>query len=149
MRVRIEGRDLPGRSCGPGPDYPDGHHNIHVAVQGRKGAQDLLGLTPGDATRAVWQLDCEVVKAPPGADLRGPYIQGGPGRRFIYLSWGVVNDAGGFRMFRRAKLMLAEVSDEVMTKATDSGQLVCRLRLTDEKANPVCSRPAGLEWSAG
>src|ERR1700678_2783055 len=46
--IRIEGSDLPGSSCGPGPDYPDGHHNIHVAVQGRKGQQDLFGLVPAD-----------------------------------------------------------------------------------------------------
>jgi hypothetical protein len=50
--IRIEGFDLPGRTCGPGPDYPDGHHNIHVAVQGRKAQQDLLDLvsTPSPMT---------------------------------------------------------------------------------------------------
>ena len=35
--IRIEGTDLPGRACGPGPDFPDGHHNIHVAAQGPEG----------------------------------------------------------------------------------------------------------------
>ena len=42
MLIRVEGFDLPGRTCGPGPDYPDGHHDIHVAVQGRNGQRDLL-----------------------------------------------------------------------------------------------------------
>src|SRR5581483_8217168 len=102
-----------GRSCGPSPDRPQGHDNIHVAVQGKKGQTDLLGLTPGDAREAVWDLECIVVKPPPGADLRGPHIQGRPGERFVYLSWGVVSD-GAFSMFRRAKLMLAEVPDSVM-----------------------------------
>lgn len=148
MRLRIEGRDLPGRSCGPGPGFPDGHHNIHVAVQGRKGQNDLLGLTPGDAVEAVWDLQCDVIKPPPGADLRGPHVQGRPGERFVYLSWGAVDDAGAFRMFRRAKLLLGAVPDGVMAEAIESGQLVCRLGLTDAKANPVCSRPPGIEWSA-
>ena len=96
MQIHIEGFNLPGRSCGPGPDYPDGHHNIHVAVQGRKGQQDLLGLVPADVTSATWQLDCDVVSPPPAADLRGPQIQGSPGKRFIYLTWGVVDLDGHF-----------------------------------------------------
>jgi hypothetical protein len=149
VRLRIEGRDLPGLSCGPGPDYPDGHKNIHVAVQGRKGPQDLLGVTPGDASGAVWDLECEAIGEPPGTDLRGPQIQGGPGNRFIYLSWGVVGDNGAFRMFRRAKLMLADIPAATMSKAVETGLLTCGLGLTDDKANPVCARPPGVQWSAG
>ncbi len=88
--VRIEGFDLPGQTCGPGPDFPDGHQNIHVAVQGRKGQQDLLGLVPADVTSTTWTLDCELVSPPPAVDLRGPQIQGSPGKRFVYITWGVV-----------------------------------------------------------
>jgi hypothetical protein len=74
MRVllRIEGFDLPGLTCGPGSDYPEGHHNIHVAVQGRKGQQDLFGLLPADVTSTVWELTCDLVTPPPAVDLRGP-----------------------------------------------------------------------------
>jgi hypothetical protein len=52
MKIRIEGFDPPGRHCGPGPDFPDGHFSVHVAVQGREGQSDLLGLVPGDAAQA-------------------------------------------------------------------------------------------------
>jgi hypothetical protein len=62
--IRIEGYDLPGISCGPGPDYPDGHRNIHVAGQGRKGQQDLLNLRPADVTSATWELECDLVSRP-------------------------------------------------------------------------------------
>jgi hypothetical protein len=58
--IRIEGFDLPGRTCGPEPDYPGGHHNVHVAVQGRKGQADLLGLVPADVASATWQPGCDV-----------------------------------------------------------------------------------------
>jgi hypothetical protein len=145
--IRIEGSELPGRTCGPGPDFPDGHHNIHVAVQGRKGQTDLFGLLRADAPRAVWELACTVVA--PG-DLRGPQIQGGPGKRFVYLTWGVV--AGDvFTMFRRAKLWLDAVPADVMSSACDRGLLVGQLGLSDAKGWPLCAsvRPPRITWLSG
>jgi hypothetical protein len=143
--IRIEGHDLPGRTCGPGPDHPDGHHDIHVAVQGRKGQQDLHGLVPGDAASARWDLEAQVVAAPPDADLRGPQIHGSPRRRFIYLTWGVV-DAGAFTMFRRAKLWLDAVPGEVMAPAVEGGVLVGRRGLSDDHGWPLCAsvRPSRI-----
>ncbi len=150
MLIRIEGVDLPGRTCGPGPDYPDGHHNIHVAVQGKKGQQDLFGLTPGDAQSVVWDLEATVVARSPEIDVRGPQIQGPPGKRFIYLTWGVVGEDGSFRMFRRAKLWLHAIPPEVLAKACDHGLVVGRVGLTDEKGWPRCGtvRRGDDEWSA-
>lgn len=149
MLIRIEGSDLPGRTCGPGPDYPDGHHDIHVAIQGRKGQQDLLGLVPGDVAAARWELEADVVSPPPTVDLRGPYIQGSPGRRFIYLSWGVGGGPGSFAMFRRAKLWLDAVPADVMAAAVEGGLLVGRLGLTDAKGWPLSAsvRPPRIAWS--
>ena len=111
MRIRIEGSDLPGRTCGPGPDVPDGHHDVHVAVQGKKGQHDLWGLVPADVDLATWELDGDVLAPPPVFDVRGPQINGAPGRRFIYLTWGVVGADGTFTMFRRAKLQLDAVPE--------------------------------------
>ena len=150
MLIRIEGFDLPGRSCGPGPDYPNGHHDIHVAIQGRKGQHDLLGLVPADVHTAAWELECQVVTPPPGADLRGSHIHGSPGRRFIYVTWGVVEPSNPFRMFRRAKVWLDAVPDEVMQAACVRGLLLGRLGLTDDKGWPLCAavRPPRIHWSA-
>ncbi|HXW79868.1 MAG TPA: DUF5990 family protein [Acidimicrobiales bacterium] len=147
MLIRIEGFDLPGRYCGPGPDFPDGHHNIHVAVQGRKGSQDLFGLVGADAPSVAWDLACEVVSLPPEVDLKGPQIQGSPGRRFIYVTWGVVDETG-FRMFRRAKFWLDAVPPNVMATACDRGALIGRLGLTDDSGWPLCAsvRPPRIEW---
>ena len=149
MLIRIEGSDLPGRSCGPGPDFPDGHENIHVAIQGRKGQQDLFGLTRADARSVVWELDCVVLGAPPELDIKGAQIQGPPGKRFIYITWGVVDDSG-FRMFRRAKLWLDAVPSSVMSGAYDSGALYGKLGLSDQKGWPICAavRPPRIEWSS-
>ena len=40
---------------------------------------ELLGLTPGNATSATWTIDCVPVPTASGFDLRGPYIQGPAG----------------------------------------------------------------------
>jgi Family of unknown function (DUF5990) len=146
--IQIEGTDLPGRSCGPGPDFPDGHHNIHVAVQGRKGHQDVFGLTPADAPAARWEIESQVVSHSP-IDLRGPHLHGSPGHRFIYLTWGVVAQPGSFTMFRRAKLLLDAVPEQVLTLAAERGRLIGRVGLTDTKGWPLCAsvRPPRIAWS--
>lgn len=147
--IRIEGSDMPGRTCGPGPDYPGGHHNVHVAVQGRKGPQDLFGLVRADEPVAVWELECSVVSPSPPVDLKGPQVQGVSGKRFIYLTWGVVDQVGVFTMFRRAKLWLDAVPVDVMANACDGGLLVGRLGLSDDNGWPLCAavRPPRIEWS--
>ena len=118
----------------------------------RRGAEqkrppELLDLQPGDATEVTWTIDCEVN----GSDIRGPYIQGRPGDRFIYLNWGSVDDDGRMDMFRRAKLMLADVPGDVLAKAAKSGRLVGSLGLTDAKGQPLCAsvRPPMIDWSVG
>lgn len=141
---------MPGRSFGPGRNDAAGRHNVHVAVQGRKGQAELVGLHPGDARSACWELECEVVSSPPGGDVRGAQIHGSPGGRFIYLSWGDIDATGAFTMFRRAKLWLDAVPDEVMRTAIDRDVLVGRLGLTDSKGWPLCAsvRPPQIQWSA-
>ncbi|MDQ6616244.1 MAG: DUF5990 family protein [Actinomycetota bacterium] len=150
MEIRIEAGDLPGKSCGPSPDVPDGYRNVHVGVQRRNRRDELLGLTSGDASSATWSLECTAVPSPVGADIRGPYIQGPPGGRFIYLSWGTIDAAGTFTLFRRAKLWLDAVPADVIDNAMDLGVLVGRLGLTDRNGNPRCAavRPPTIEWSA-
>ena len=150
MQIRIEGRDLPGTSCGPSPDVPGGYHNIHVGVQRRSRRDELLGLVPGDASSATWTVDCNAVTSPTGVDLKGPYIQGPPGGRFIYLSWVTVDNAKSVTLFRRAKLWFDAIPSSVIDRALESGVLVGRLGLTDRKGNPLCAavRPPVIEWSA-
>jgi hypothetical protein len=90
------------------------------------------------------------VAAPTPLDLRGPQIQGGPHQRFIYLTWGVVGDDTSFTMFRRAKLWLNAIPDDVQAAALVSERLIGRLGLTDRKGWPLCAavRPPRIAWSA-
>src|SRR5437764_9638594 len=62
VQIVIEARDLPGHSCGPSPERPNGHHNVHVGVQRRNRPDELDGLTPGDAPAARWVLDCKATE---------------------------------------------------------------------------------------
>jgi len=148
--IQREGSDLPGRNCGPGPDFPEGHHNIHVAVQGGKGHQDLFGLVPADVELATWVLESTLVTPAPGWDVRGPQVHGTAGKRFIYLTWGVVDDDETFTMFRRAKLWLDAVPIETARAAINGGLLIGRLGLTDDAGWPRCAsvRPPQIAWSA-
>jgi hypothetical protein len=150
MDIRIEGRDLPGRDCAAAPNFP-GYRNIHVGVQRKDRPDELLEPHPGDAAAVTWTLDATLTDGPTGIDLRGRYIQGRPGARFVYLSWGAVDERGVFTMFRRAKLMFDAVDPEVLRAAGRSGRLVARLRLRDGRGQPLCAavRPPDVQWSAG
>jgi hypothetical protein len=118
MRLVIRGHHLPGRTCGR---YDD----IHVGLQvGR----DPSGLVPADADRAEWATEIHTQ----GGDFRGPAVQGRKGERFIYLTWGTFAD-DTFSMFRRAKLMLADLPRGVQAVTVD-------VDLTDEQGMPRCAR---------
>ena len=145
MRIRIVGTDLPGRDCPPGHNFP-GYSNVHVGMQTKRRPPELLDLQSADANEVTWTIDCQV----DGSDVRGPHIQGPPGDRFLYLNWGSVNDGGNMEMFRRAKLMLADVPAAVLDAAAASGLLVGRLGLTDGKGRPLCAsvRPPAIRWTA-
>lgn len=151
MRIRIDAVDLPGLTC---PAPADGnvsvYGNIHVAVQRRDRPAELLEPQPGDAKSATWTLECTATASPTGTDIKGPYVQDRLGRRFIYLSWGTVDESGVFTMFRRAKLMLDVIPAEVLAAAARDGLLVGRLGLTDACGNPLCARvvPPQITWTA-
>jgi hypothetical protein len=132
VKLVIEGHHLPGRTCG---QYAD----VHVGVQvGR----EPDGLVPADAAEARWELEIAVVERDGQTDFRGPAVQGRRGERFVYLTWGE-GDGAAFTMFRRAKLMLADLPDPRASEVT------ARVHLTDEHGHARCARlsaPA-LEWA--
>lgn len=150
LTVRIEGFNPPGTSCGPSPDEPGGYHNIHVGIQRRNKRDEWIGLTSGDDPAPMWVLECTATPTDRGVDVRGPYVQGPPAGRFIYLSW-VHGGDDRFRLFRRAKLWFDGVTADVMAEAVECEVLTGRLGLTDSKGNPTCTagRPPTITWSAG
>jgi hypothetical protein len=149
MNVRIKGRDLPGRGCGPGPDAPDGHSGLRVGVQRRGDANEVLDPVRGDAEQAEWSIECVARRTADGVDVTGPYVQGRPGDRFIYLSWLSDQGPGPLGMFRRGKIRLNAIPEPVLEHALSGGTIMVEVQLTDEKGNPACAtlRPPAVAWS--
>jgi Family of unknown function (DUF5990) len=141
LRVRIEGTSLPGGTFCE-------HRHVHVGVQYRAEAVDLV---PGDAEKAAFEFEVDIVPAADGTwDFRGPYVHGKPRERFLYLTWGDRTPDGEFAMFRRAKLHLSGLDSDLAAKAADPGhRLVARLALTDARGGPRCAsvRPSAIVWS--
>jgi len=135
LAVRIVGTPLPGRRHG------DLQH-VHVGVQR---GREVVDLVPGDAERAVFELDIDVVRTPQGIDFRGPYVHGKKGERFLYLSWGELAPGGSFEMFRRAKLQLSALDAEQLDHAV---AVQGELSLSDACGAPLCAsvRPPKIVW---
>ncbi len=118
MRLVIRGHQLPGLTCGR-------YANVHVGLQVGREPVDLV---PADAARAEWVTE---ICAQDG-DFRGPAVQGKKGERFVYLTWGTV-EGDSFSMFRRAKLMLADLP-------ADADEVTVDVDLTDERGMPRSAR---------
>jgi hypothetical protein len=130
MLLQIQGHHLPGRVWRSRDEYFD---NIHVGIQVGKEPRELVR---ADAETSSWTIPIEVVTREGGLDFRGPAVQGKRGGRFVYLTWGDVDEDGAFTMFRRAKLMLADLQP----LAADTPQVIARVDLTDDCGGPRCAR---------
>jgi hypothetical protein len=136
VRIEIRGEGLPGRTCA-------GHVDVAVGVQR---GREVVDVHPADADRVVWAFDvADVVDRTGAPDVRGPFVHGRPGGRFLYLSWGGVGADGSRVMFRRAKLML----DPAMLAAAAGATLVAELGLTMADGTPLCAavRAPAVAWS--
>lgn len=118
MRLLIRGHRLPGLTCGS-------YSNVHVGLQVKR---EPVGLVPADAAAAEWIAEIHTGDG----DFRGPAVQGKKGERFVYLTWGTVA-GGSFSMFRRAKLMLADLP-------AGADEVTVEVDLTDEHCMPRCAR---------
>jgi hypothetical protein len=157
ITVVIEGYELPGRSCHPADGEP--HGNVHVALCGRAPGRaaltiperpvDAIEPVPGDAPSACWEATVTVRRGDEGFDFTGPFVRGDRRDRNIGLAWGDVPGDGTLRLFRGAKLRLADVDPGLVEEALEPGhRLVARVRLTDAKGNPICARvrPPDVAW---
>ncbi len=110
---------------------------VSVGVQRGKEVEQEF---PADGSVLTWVLDARRV----GADIRGRYVHGRPGNRFLYLSWQRHREG----MFRRAKLMLNAVTEADLEEADQHG-LTARLSLLMPDGTPVCAAvsPPRIRWS--
>lgn len=136
MLIRMDGHTLPTTTG-----------QVRVGVQRGKVVEQLFGT---DARDVSWHLDVTLHRTPEDSiDLRGPYVHGLRGNRFLYLSWGTM-ECGAFVMFRRIKLMLAVLDDVTLRRADAEGHLlVGTLGLTGKDGTPRCGavRPPDISWA--
>jgi hypothetical protein len=132
MLLQIRGYHLPGRVWHSRDEYFD---NVHVGIQVGKEPHELVR---ADSETPSWTITIEVVARERGTDFRGPAVQGKPGARFVYLTWGDVDADGSFTMFRRAKLMLADL--EPLITGDKDRTIVANVDLTDDCGGPRCAR---------
>jgi hypothetical protein len=128
--LEIRGHSLPGRHW-HGNDEP--YDNVHVGVQIGREPRDLVR---ADAVSAAWTVPIAVVERDGHHDFRGPAVHGGRGARFVYLTWGNVDANGVFAMFRRAKLVLADLEPDLVRES----HVIATVHLTDERGGPRCAR---------
>ncbi len=157
LTMVIEGSGLPGRSC-----HPVGgrrHENVHVALCGRAPGREALTIperpmdaiepVPGDATSACWKATVTVRRGEEGFDFTGPFVRGDRSDRNIGLAWGDVPGDGTLRLFRAAKLRLADINPGLIEQALRPDHLlVASVWLTDTDGDPICARvrPPDVRW---
>lgn len=107
--------------------------------------REVEQLARADADEVAFELEFRPVG---DGDARGPYVQGRPRERFVYLSWVASEER---QMFRRAKLMLADIPPAVWSEAHAGGRMLeGALGLTDGCGGPLCARvpAAAVTWTA-
>lgn len=128
--VRIIGHRLPGRAWCE-------HANVHVGIQH---GHDITDLVRADADVVIFNVPVAVYRDPMiGTDFRGPYVHGPRDRRFIYLSWGNVDDNARFTMFRRAKINFATMPEHILRALADGCTIQTTLNLTGRDGGPLCA----------
>lgn len=140
MDVRIVGEPLP-------PPLLGGRALLVGAQRGRV----IEAPRPVTGSSMVFDLSLDVVVTPDGVDLRGPWVQGRRGERFLYVCWGHAGRDSdvSFELVRRAKLMLGVLDPADMLDAGDDDVLVGRLSLVDPAGGPMCAavRPPAIRWT--
>jgi Family of unknown function (DUF5990) len=138
VRFRIVGIDMPGSECTRAQGFEVDRTNVHVGLQA---GADVVDLVRGDAGGAQFEIDVPVKVG----RLSGPFVHGQGGERFLYLSWGDLEDDGAFTMFRRAKIHL----DTLDAVALEGKIVEGLLKMTDAAGGPVCAsvRPPVIRWT--
>jgi hypothetical protein len=128
--LRIHCRSLPGRRF-------EERTKVRLGIQnGKVVVEDVLA----DADSVTFMVPLRVARNPKNGfpNFLGPFAQGTPEARFVYLCWGErVGEA--WNPFRRAKVSLKPLDWEQVQKSWATGDPVeIMVNMTDEKGGPVC-----------
>lgn len=121
---------------------------VEFAIQ--RGRDQLLEATTRSTGAIVFDFLVGVSVASPAkpAALRGPYVQGPSGARFIYLNSGTRAAQRGSAWNRRAKLPLAGISARMIAGALRSAtaRLDAEVDGTASDGGPVYATIKSVDW---
>ena len=148
LRVRVVCTEFPGTRF---RDPHDGDLPLRAPVHlGVQRGREVVDQVPADRRRVTFAIEFRVEHRADGApNFLGPFAQGTPEDRFFYLSWGTLEPAGTFAMFRRLKVRLGHLRWPEIRRAIRADKpLTVTLRLTDDAGGPLCATPpAGhIRW---
>jgi Family of unknown function (DUF5990) len=121
-----------------------------VAFAIQRGRDELLPATRRSAAAWVFDFRVGVVTARSGGapSLRGPYVQGPAGARFIYLNSGTRAAQPDSAWNRRAKLPLTDISEAMITAALRSPAtgLEVEVEGAAKDGGPVFATIKSIDW---
>src|SRR4051812_25079944 len=124
----------------PGCEF-EGRGKVRLGVQkGQEVIEDVLADAEAVAFTCVLRVERNSATGKP--NFLGPYAQGPPQERFIYLCWGE-RKAGAWEGFRRAKIHLKAIDWSSVEQAIATGKpLEALIKMTDKKGEPLCASVA-------
>ncbi|HYW11960.1 MAG TPA: DUF5990 family protein [Longimicrobium sp.] len=123
-----------------------------VVYRVQRGRGELLGPVAESADALVFDLSVRTGSRADGApNFLGPFAQGRPDDRFVYVSSGTRAGQPGSCWSRRAKVRLAGISAGLVARALDTPGAALQVRIPGamQDGGPVCASVRPLEggWS--
>jgi hypothetical protein len=140
---RVDAIDLPGNYLGD---------QIPLLV-GIQHGQEIRQITPlASADTASFDFEFALAGEGDSVDVRGPFVHGRKGDRFVYLVWGHPTQDDPFVRYARTKLMFNDIPMDLMLTVADGsagGVLVCTLQATSDKGTESSGtvRPPRVSWA--
>jgi len=125
---------------------------VALALQkGKSGAHTLIAPTSVSPQAAAFDLSVVAAPAPtatkaggPAPRLLGPFVQGPPDKRFVYISIGTYAGDPASPWGRRAKVPLTGLNWPLIEALQPGGRLEARIPGRDRKGEPACASLALL-----
>lgn len=124
----------------PGCEF-DGRSKVRLGVQkGKEVIEDVLAEAQEVAFTCLLRVERNAATGQP--NFLGPYAQGTPTERFIYLCWGERKE-GAWDGLGRAKIHLKEIDWHSIEKSIATGNPIeAIIKMTDKKGYPLCASVA-------
>ena len=121
-----------------------------VVRLGIQHGKTVIDDVPGDEEGAVFRFTLRVApnKKTGQPNFLGPYAQGRPEQRFVYLCWGERRE-DEWEGFRRAKIHLKHLTWDHIERAHQTQTPIrVAISMTDDKGGPLCAsvREEKIAW---